>query len=450
MSPGSIQPDVIEETYVSEPVPPVLSRWKRIKQYLGAVVVPLLTTRLMLVLIGIVTVFYILPLINTHQPIYPNPLIKHFPDTLYFMWDHFDAGFYMGIAQGGYWPASTLKGMSNWAFFPLYPLLIRIVALVVGTTHYNAYRISGLFVSFVATLIAGAYLYRLTKLECTEKVARRAVWLLAVFPTSFYLTAIYPESLALALSIACLYYARKRAWGLAGIFGGLASLAHPQGVLLVVVVAYELWQSLSEQVAPLASVTRWQKRISTWCYSRFVGVWAALRHWRTWAALVALCIIPLGIGLFCLYGYLKTGTFTPFTVTEHNGWGRQYINPVLLISGMIEHPRPASPYDWNFYGLNMDMLFFGFLMLIPIFRKLPFSYGLFTLLNVLLPITAGETNSVARFTLGIFPIYIVLALWSCRGSDTQQEQRFGVLQVVSALLLALCMAMFTLGIYSMS
>jgi hypothetical protein len=265
-----------------------------------------------------------------------------------------------------------------------------------------------------------------------------------------YLSAIYPESLALALSLLCFFYARRRSWWRAGLCGGLAALAHPQGVLLAAVVGYEVWQALSEEAAPLARVNTWRGRVLAWCHSRFVGMWAAWRRWQSWAALGALLLIPLGLGLFCLYGYLKTGTWTPFTVTEQNGWGRHYVNPLSLIYQMLKHPRPASPYDWNFYGLNMGMLFFSVALLIPTFKRLPFAYGLYLLLNILLPLTAGETNSVARFTLGLFPLYMVLALWCGKGKSLQQERRYSILLIASTMLLGLCMAMFTLGIYSMS
>lgn|SRR5579883_1297280 len=446
----SLLPTATERETQSIPGVGAPSRWQTLRHYVSAAVLPMVVTRFMLVLVGIITVDYILPLINPNQPIYPDPSIKHLHIMLYLMWQHFDSGFYISIASGGYWAAPTLKGMSNWAFFPLYPLLMFIFAFVIGTSHAGAYSIAGLLVSFMATLVAGIYLFRITKLEYSEQVANRAVWLLAVFPMSFYLTAIYPESLALALSITCLYYARRRAWWRAGICGGLAAITHPQGVLLIAPVGYELWQTLAEQVAPLEQAKNWQASIKKWCHSRFVAVWRAFRRWQTWAALAALCLIPLGLGLFCLYGYIKVHTFTPFALTEQNGWGRHFINPLQLIQQMIQHPRPASPYDWNFYGLNLVMLFFGLFMLIPIFKRLPFAYGLYTLLNVLLPVTAGETNSVARFTLGLFPIYMALALWCSRGTWVRQERRYSLLLVVFSLLLPLFMAMFTLGIYSLS
>src|SRR5437762_2974368 len=89
-----------------------------------AALLPYLVGRLVLVLVGLLADFYILPLLK-RDPILPSPTMNaHLPDALWLMWRRFDAGFYIDIAQHGYWPASTLQDASNWIFHPLYPMLI--------------------------------------------------------------------------------------------------------------------------------------------------------------------------------------------------------------------------------------------------------------------------------------------------------------------------------------
>jgi Gpi18-like mannosyltransferase len=73
---------------------------------------------------------------------------------------------------------------------------------------------------------------------------------------SFYLSAIYPESLFLTLSIGAIYYARLQRWCLAGLLGGLASLTRPEGVLLTLAIGWEYWQFLAESYAPLQAGSR--------------------------------------------------------------------------------------------------------------------------------------------------------------------------------------------------
>jgi hypothetical protein len=47
-------------------------------------------------------------------------LNTHLPDALWLMWRHFDAGFYVDIAEHGYWAASTLQTKTDWIYLPLY------------------------------------------------------------------------------------------------------------------------------------------------------------------------------------------------------------------------------------------------------------------------------------------------------------------------------------------
>src|SRR6266496_2012334 len=71
-------------------------------------VLPYLGTRVVLVLVGLLADFYILPMIKS-DPILPLAATNtQFPSALWLIWQRFDSGFYLGIAINGYWPASTL------------------------------------------------------------------------------------------------------------------------------------------------------------------------------------------------------------------------------------------------------------------------------------------------------------------------------------------------------
>ncbi|TMD62230.1 MAG: hypothetical protein E6I97_26905, partial [Chloroflexi bacterium] len=108
---------------------------------------------------------------------------------LYLMWLRFDSGFYLNIAQYGY--ANSWHGQSNWGFFPLYPLLVHLLALPFSANPY-AYAFAGLVLSNVAALVAAFFLYQLTLKELGRASAARAVLYLALFPMSFYLPVQAP------------------------------------------------------------------------------------------------------------------------------------------------------------------------------------------------------------------------------------------------------------------
>src|SRR5688500_17283128 len=145
-------------------------------------------------------------------------------------WETGDALWYLRIASGGY---ATDDGSG--AFFPLYPMLVRVVGELTG----GRWLLAAFVVSNVALVAALVLLHRLTALEWSEEVARRAVVLLCVFPTGFFLLAPYTESLFLALALGCLYAARTRRWALAALLGFLAALTRSPGFLLALPLLVE-------------------------------------------------------------------------------------------------------------------------------------------------------------------------------------------------------------------
>lgn len=405
---------------------------------------PYLCTRLVLVLVGLLADFYILPLLKSNSLLSSVKLNTHFPDALWLMWRHFDAGFYIDIAEHGYWAASTLHTTSNWIFLPLYPMLIYPFGHLFGGSD-AAFDIAGMLVSNVAGLVAVTYLYLLVRREFGSHIASRTVFYLALFPTSFYLSALFPEPVFLACAIACIYYARQRRWWLAGICGALASLARIQGFLLVVPVAWEYWQMISDRYAPLPAMdgmTLVQKAYE-WLYSRFQGPALAALELRNWFNLLAVALIPFGLVPFLIYSQIKTGDFLATIRNHHVGWGRHFEFPWQLLADAFSHPQSPNPLDWNFWLLNVIVIlvFLGFT--IWSFGRLPMIYALYTFVMVLMPLSTASINSISRYYMVIFPAFILLALWGNR--DRKPARHFMVLNLFASLQ-AVLMIFFVLGL----
>src|SRR5712691_9460318 len=147
--------------------------------------------------------------------------------TLWHSWHHWDVGNYIALAKFGYDLPKTV-------FFPLYPLLER--GLMFITRNPDA---AGLLIANLAGLVMLVVLYRLVEEDFDQERAYRTVLYLSVFPTAFYFAAAYTESLFLCLTLLSFYHMRHGHWWLAGVFGLLASLTRPTGLLLLVPFCYE-------------------------------------------------------------------------------------------------------------------------------------------------------------------------------------------------------------------
>ena len=149
---------------------------------------------------------------GVHYAASDNPLLA--------VWGRWDAEHYLRIAGQGYFGTEP-------AFFPLYPLLIRIVSGFTGSL-----LVAGLIVSNAASFLALLYLYKLVEHEYNRHVAQRATFFVSIFPTAIFFSAVYSESLFLFLTVASFYYVRERRWLMAGVFGFFAALTRSEGVLL--------------------------------------------------------------------------------------------------------------------------------------------------------------------------------------------------------------------------
>jgi len=405
---------------------------------------PYLGTRLALVLVGLLADFYILPLLKSHTILSSVASNTRFPGALWLMWNHFDAGFYVDIAKNGYWAASTLHTMSNWIFLPLFPMLIYPLGHLFGGS-LAAFNIGGIVISNLAGLVAVTYLYLLVRREFDTRTASRAVFYLALFPTSFYLSAIYPESLFLACALACIYYARQRRWWLAGICGALASLARIQGFLLIVPVAWEYWQALSDFYSPLPDMSGMtlSQKAYTWLHSRCLGLALASESLRNWLNALAIVLIPFGMVPFFIYSQIKTGDFLATIHNHHTGWGRHFEFPWQVLTDALQHPQAPNPMNWNFWLLNIIVIFVFLGFTIWSLRRLPMIYSLYTLVMVIMPLSTASINSISRYYLVVFPAFMLLALWS---NSDKRPARHSLVIALFAPLLAVFMIFYALGL----
>src|SRR5262245_9038004 len=151
-------------------------------------------------------------------------------------WVRWDASWYTSIVERGY--SFDPQGPSNVAFFPLFPLLIKGVTLVLGNVV-----VAGLLVANLAALGAVLALWRWVRAEAGPAEADQAALWLLVYPFSMFLHTIYAESLFFLLAVLALD-ANSRGHRLAaGLWSGLAAATRPMGILLMPALLWELWRT---------------------------------------------------------------------------------------------------------------------------------------------------------------------------------------------------------------
>ena len=142
-----------------------------------------------------------------------------------------DAAWYLVIAHYGYRPDLGAFTSSRTAFFPLYPLGLGAISRL-GLPPIAA----GVLLSVAALALALYGIHRLTTLELARagagssaEAARLAVLVTAFAPMAFFFSAVYSESLYLALSVGLFWCARQGRWAWVGVLGALATATQQRG-----------------------------------------------------------------------------------------------------------------------------------------------------------------------------------------------------------------------------
>ena len=145
---------------------------------------------------------------------------------------HWDADYYASIVRYGYAaaPAGVNPPSYRAAFFPLYPLLVRLA----GGTDWAMLLIPNL-----CFLIALALLYMLATRTFDVERAQVTLWVVSLGPAAMFFSYPYTESLFLLLCVAAFLLMETGHWVIAGLAGLGAATTRFPGVLVGAVLAAE-------------------------------------------------------------------------------------------------------------------------------------------------------------------------------------------------------------------
>lgn len=318
---------------------------------------------------------------------------KSFSQNIWWRWD---SSWYASIANQGY--SLPVGQQPNVTFFPLYPLIWKFFRFISGFSNY----ISGLFVSNILALGSFIILYRWLLIVWNEKIAKKSLLALAVFPTSFFLISVYSESTLLILLASAFLLSEYGKWKWVALTALLASAARPVGILLWPTFMW-LWFSKTKDSE--------DKKKSDF--------------------LLLLILPPIGILLFSFFLWYQVGD--PIAWLHGQGsYGRNLASPFKLLYAYSKNIATQQEF-WLRHLFEMVFLFF-IIICLPKLKKINPAYLFFTILNLLPSFFSNTFTSIQRFALLIVPIFVVVAM--------QKRWVYFMYICISTVLLVFCIYQF--------
>jgi Mannosyltransferase (PIG-V) len=289
----------------------------------------------------------------------------------------FDSGWYLAIIEWGYGKPPPDGKPSNHAFFPLYPTASKVLHDTFALDGFHA----GLLVTYACLFLAMSAFWREGVARLGEKDARASVVFFLLFPTAFFLAAVYAESMFLLFALLAFRDARGGPTGKAALWGFLLGLTRASALA----AAPALFLAALE---PRASDAR--RRLGR---AFLVGAVPA--------ATVFLWIFGIG----WIYG--EPGLFFRSMEGWHrgaspiSGIGAWFFSMGLRFKHMSWRSDPSMALD---YGAALLFVLVGIYQL----RKRRWSDAAWTGAAVALPMTTGLSGGMPRFFLVVYPVYFAL------------------------------------------
>lgn len=290
---------------------------------------------------------------------------------------NFDGVHYLRIAQNGY------QDQYYQAFFPLYPLLIRLFNIFPKDPAVNtlvnvdrSYFYTGIILSNLF-LIVSLLLLKWENSKNNSYLIK--VGAILLFPTAFYFASIYSESLFLTLLICFMLLVKKKRYFLAGIVSALATATRVIGITFPLILLIKIIMDFKKE------------RFDIYKLFGFI-------------------VSPMGILGFMYYLFYKFGDPLAFLSSQPGfGAGRSSIPIITLPQVFFRYFRMFQTVtdSTQLFTICSEFIFSVTILALIIwaYKKVEFHWWLMALLMYLIPTLTGTFSSMPRYV--IFP-YVIL------------------------------------------
>ena len=274
-------------------------------------------------------------------------------------------------------------GQANWAFFPLFPVLIRWFKYIFFFLNYQQ---AGILLSSIFTYVTGLYLVKTVRLYKPGRLGYIAVVLLYMGPYTFYLHCVYSETLFMMLIAIFFYYLKKESdkecsYWIPAIAAMLASCTRIVGVILVFPLVVRMYRD------------SYSGRISIKKFGLFVRDILC-----TPVRLLQIFICPAGIFVNMLHLYWVSG----------DAWAFRHVQAAWREDGAGYIGNMIWDFFNNIYAERYWIplvVIMAIVVYIYMLKKGYYEEVVFAAITLVIPLTGG-VMSMCRFIVGSYVIFI--------------------------------------------
>ena len=314
-------------------------------------------------------------------------------------WARWDSGWYMGIAENGYSNQIISAGQDT-AFFPMYPILIRMVNEIIRDPS-----ISGILVSNFSFLLALIVLFKLLSNRYGSKITERTLTLICFGAFSFFFSAVYTESVFLLAVVCAFYFGERKKYLWAACWGAVASATRVLGITIIIPLVILYLEQIDYD-------------------------WRRIRP-----NILLFSVSLLGTILYMLFLVVNFGNTLQF-VDSQELWGT--FNPLDTITHTINSLSIHSILIGTYPVMNVVhllVLFASVSLTLAYFKKIGLPYTLFSIIGIATSI--ARVHGTGRYLVVIFPLYVATAFF------LKNKDLYHLFLYINILLLALFSVLFS-------
>jgi hypothetical protein len=292
-----------------------------------------------------------------------------------------DCNWYIDLAEDGYSGRTDVdaSALSNWAFFPVLPLLVRAASALTGADT----TLAGVVVANLLSAAGLLLFHRYARHLFGRDFARFAAVIFVVWPFAIHASVPMSEAVFVPVSLLTLLAARRGHWLVAGVAAAVLSGTRAVGVLVFL---------------PMALLA-----VRQYGFTRLIGLRPGTER-----AVLALALSGLGLGLFMVYLHFRVGDALAFS-HDQTAWNRRFVWPWMMIfDTLVPHAQTTATLLVN--AAIVATVAAGLAAAVMCWRRGLAPEALFAAAPLVVALNSGSVMSLPRFVGSLFPVVLALAL----------------------------------------